>query len=87
MQEKELIPYDCRRLRSGIYHELPDWYKEQMPTRIPKQTDVTIRIPLWEALELANKSYEEYTSLLQSRKVGYRRVTSDEVITDDGIEV
>jgi len=43
----------------------PKEFKDNIPTRLPTSRDKTVRIPLWQALAIAESYYKEHQELLR----------------------
>ncbi len=50
------------------YPSAPKEFKDNIPTRLPTPSDKTVRIPLWQALAIAESYYKEHPELLRGRR-------------------
>ena len=47
------------------YPSAPKKFKDNIPTRLPTPSDKTIKIPLWQALDIAEAYYKAHPELLR----------------------
>ncbi len=43
----------------------PKKFKDNIPTRLPKPRDRTVKVPLWQALDIAEAYYKAHPELLR----------------------